>query len=81
MSVARESGAVLRQLLDSIEDPVWTKDAEGYYLYVNPAHAKASDRTPEEMIGKTVGELFDEVTASKIANDDSSALLGETVIC
>ena len=79
LSAARESNATLRLLLDSIDDRVRAKDVEGRYLYANPALAEADNLTQSQIIGKTARDLYDDVIASKIARDDSNALLGETV--
>ena len=79
LSAARESEEMFRRLLDSIDDRVRAKDAEGRYQYVNPALAEADGLTQAEMIGKTVGDLYDDKTASEILRVEADALLGETV--
>lgn len=39
-------------------DLVFAKDRQGRYTFVNPAAARFSGRTPEDIVGKTDQELF-----------------------
>ncbi|GLS26208.1 hypothetical protein GCM10007877_19230 [Marinibactrum halimedae] len=46
-----DSSGVLSCVLNHTETPVYVKDLNGFYLYVNPAFAAIFDRTPEELYG------------------------------
>jgi two-component system, cell cycle sensor histidine kinase and response regulator CckA len=47
-----------RPIVDTALDPIFTADADGRYLYVNRAAAAMMSMTPEELVGKTVDDLF-----------------------
>ncbi len=47
-----------RSLVESASDPIFTSDATGRFLYVNPAAAANLDATPEGVIGKSVDDFF-----------------------
>ena len=79
LSAAKESEAMFRFLLDSLDDRVRAKDIEGRYLYVNPAFAKTEHLTPADFIGKTTADLYEGEKASLISRADAEALLGESI--
>ena len=54
----RESEERYRSLVESALDTIFTADATGRFLYVNNAAAAALDRTPAQVAGRTVDELF-----------------------
>ena len=54
----RESEEKYRSLVEAAQDVIFTADAVGRYLYVNPAAAAMLGTTPEHVIGRTVDELF-----------------------
>ena len=54
----RESEERYRSLVESALDTIFTSDAEGRFLYVNNAAAGALGLTPEQVVGRTVNELF-----------------------
>ena len=66
----------ITSLLDNMPGMNYTKDAEtGVYLACNQAFAKyAHKKSPEEVVGLTVGQLFDAKTAERSAEDDRMAL-------
>ena len=66
----------ISSLLDNMPGMYFTKDAEtGAYLACNQAFAAFADRrSPEEVVGLTAAQLFDEQTAAHYAEDDKLAL-------
>jgi diguanylate cyclase (GGDEF)-like protein/PAS domain S-box-containing protein len=61
-----EKQTLLKSLIDSTEDWIFYKDAEGAYLGCNEAYETFTDKTEEELIGKTAREVFDSKTANRI---------------
>jgi PAS domain S-box-containing protein len=53
-----DSDALYRSLVESAADPMFTCDASGRYLYVNPAAAATLGRPQQDVVGRTVDELF-----------------------
>ena len=66
----------ITSLLDNMPGMTYTKDAEtGAYLACNRAFAAyARKKGPEEVLGRTAGELFDEQSAKRFQEDDRIAL-------
>jgi PAS domain S-box-containing protein len=62
-SALREREAQLSAVLDASPASIFVTDLEGRYLRVNPAFARVAGRTPGEMLGRTVEELFPRGTA------------------
>ena len=54
----RESEERYRSLVESALDSIFTADAGGRFLYVNNAAAAALGLTAEQVVGRTVDELF-----------------------
>jgi PAS domain S-box-containing protein len=62
MSAPPEARAVddqLRELFDGSRDGVFVSDADGRYVYVNPAGAALLGYAGEELIGRSVAEIID----------------------
>ncbi len=55
---APDSADKYRSLVESAGDPIFTSDATGRFLYVNPAAAANLDATPDGVIGKSVDDFF-----------------------
>ncbi len=55
----RQSEERLQIFLNSFRDPVFLKDSDRRYLFVNEAGLSLLGRTREETIGKTDSEMFD----------------------
>jgi PAS domain S-box-containing protein len=53
-----ETAEKYRTLVESAHDIIFTCDASGRYLYVNSAAATTLGLTPDQVIGRTVDELF-----------------------
>ncbi len=49
---------VFRSLVESAVDPMFTTDASGRYLYVNPAAAALLGRRQDEVVGRTPDDFF-----------------------
>ena len=54
----QESEEKYRSLVETAQDPIFTSDAEGRYLYVNSAAAARFGATPAKIIGKSLHDLF-----------------------
>ena len=54
----RESEERYRSLVESALDTIFTADAGGRFLYVNNAAATTLGLVPEQVVGRTVDELF-----------------------
>lgn len=54
----RDNHALLRTLVEGITDPLYVKDAEGRFRYVNAALARRVGRTPDECIGVDPAEIY-----------------------
>jgi two-component system, cell cycle sensor histidine kinase and response regulator CckA len=54
----RESEERYRSLVESALDTIFTADADGRFLYVNNAASEALGLAPDQVIGRTVDDLF-----------------------
>jgi PAS domain S-box-containing protein len=54
----QRSEEMFRSLVESAEDPMFTSDAAGHYLYVNPKAAARLGKTQAEITGRLVDEFF-----------------------
>jgi PAS domain S-box-containing protein len=52
------------EILEGIADPVVAYDKQWRYTYVSRRTAEVLGRTPEEMIGKTIWEIFPEIAGT-----------------
>ena len=70
-----EERNMLRIVIDNLPDYIYVKDAEFRYVVSNGAHMRFLGVTaPDEVIGKTVFELFPQELASKYHADDQEAI-------
>lgn len=60
----QENEDMFRSLVESAKDAMFTSDATGRYLYVNPAGAARLGKTQAEVIGQLVDEFFPPATAT-----------------
>ncbi|HBD08899.1 MAG TPA: hypothetical protein DCZ69_11620, partial [Syntrophobacteraceae bacterium] len=70
----RESEAFLNTLLNAIPIPVFYKDREGRYLGFNKAFERFFDATRENLIGKTVFDLYPPELAAIYHTKDNELL-------
>lgn len=73
---------MLREMMHSIPDNIYFKDLNGKYLIVNYNKAKRHGFiNPDELIGKTDFDLFDEAHAVKALNDEQEIIrTGQPII-
>ncbi|WP_175781826.1 EAL domain-containing protein [Burkholderia anthina] len=69
-----EARARLLNVLHTIPDMVWQKDAEGVYLFCNHAFERMTGRREFEIIGKTDYQLFSEEQADFFRARDRAAI-------
>jgi diguanylate cyclase (GGDEF)-like protein/PAS domain S-box-containing protein len=74
--------ALLRAVVDAIPERIYVKDREGRFLLQNAANVKAHGAgSHEELLGKTVYDIFPHETASRIEEEDRSIIeSGESVL-
>jgi PAS domain S-box-containing protein len=69
---------LLRTLIDSLPDFIFTKDPAGRYTMSNLAHARAVHvPAPDDMVGKTVSDYFPPYLAAQYQADDQAVLQSE----
>lgn len=61
---------VLRTVTDNIPDSIFAKDVQGRYTLLNKAFATLHGMKPEELLGKTVFDLFPKERANALHLDD-----------
>jgi PAS domain S-box-containing protein len=72
--VLQQSEEMFRSLVESAQDPMFTSDADGRYLYVNPVGAARLGKTQAEITGRLVDELFPPETATQHREQVGKAL-------
>lgn len=66
---------VLRTVTDNIPDSIFAKDKEGRYLLANKAFATLHGmKSPDELLGKTVFDLFPRDRAIVLTTDDTKVM-------
>ncbi len=73
-----ESRALLESILDNTPALVFLKDTEGHYLFVNRRFQELAGSSREEMIGKTVFDIFPKEIAEMAHANDLAALKART---
>lgn len=61
---------MLLDLMIHVSDVIYFKDINGKLILVNQAHAKGLGLTPQEIIGKTVFDIFPPKKAQRMTGDD-----------
>jgi len=64
----------LRALLDTLPDPVWLKDPEGVFLASNPAFARLTGVSVEDLVGHTDYDYFPRELADAFRARDRIAI-------
>ena len=59
-----------RSLVDALPQPVFFKNCDSVFVYVNAAMAAKMNRQPEEIIGRTDHDFFRRELADKYRQDD-----------
>ncbi len=54
----RESEEKYRLLVESADEPIFTVDADGRYLFINGTAAERIGKKPADLVGKTVWDVF-----------------------
>jgi PAS domain S-box-containing protein len=77
-----EECSLLRTLIDNVPDLIYVKDTDSRYVVSNNAFARrVGATTPEEMIGKTVFDLFPKELAEQYCADDQELIrLGQPML-
>jgi len=70
ISERRERERQLEAIVENTEDPIYIKDSDGRYRFVNEAAAANLGEPPEAVVGKTDDDFFDEETVADIVSDD-----------
>ncbi|MCL4873930.1 PAS domain S-box protein [bacterium] len=70
----RESEARLRAILEGMGNPVFIQDMEGRMLFVNSAFLAGLEVRPEEVLGKTIFDIFPPEVARELHEDDLKAM-------
>jgi len=65
-------------VLDAVPVPIYLRDTEGRLIITNKAHCNLTGRTREEVIGKTVFDLYQPHEAEKFDAFDRKVLEGKT---
>ncbi|MCW5627010.1 MAG: PAS domain S-box protein, partial [Burkholderiales bacterium] len=73
--------SLLRTLIDALPDLVFTKDLEGRYVLCNAATLQhVGARTPEDVIGQRIFDVYERDLARQYHDDDEQVLRGATVL-
>jgi len=75
----QHTSELLKAVTNGTTDAVFVKDQDGRYLLCNPAAAKIMGRPPEEIVGHTDAEFFDEASAKQILENDRRVLESNSV--
>ncbi|MGE3405426.1 MAG: PAS domain S-box protein [Pirellulales bacterium] len=70
----RRSHELQRKVTESADDLIFLKDLSGVYRFVNPAAARFSGLTPEQMVGKDDFALFPAELAREFRDRDRQVL-------
>lgn len=73
-SSLKESELRLQQILNNAISPIYVKDIEGRFLFVNQYSVKLLKLPREEIIGKTSHDLFPKKSADEFRNNDLCVL-------
>ena len=74
----KRSETLLRQLVDNANGTIWVKDLDGRFLLVNGHGAKTLGRAPEDVLGRTVFDLYPRPVAEELARKDRAVVQSGT---
>jgi PAS domain S-box-containing protein len=69
-----QSQRLLQSITDQAQSAVWVRDREGRHFFVNKRFANLFGLKVDDIIGKTVYDLFDEKTANKFSGNDKKII-------
>ena len=69
-----------RAIVENTINPIYIKDRDGRYQFVNAAAAEVFGLEREEVVGKTDHELFEETSAAAAEDDQQILETGESVV-
>ncbi|MGV8123215.1 MAG: PAS domain S-box protein [Candidatus Xenobiia bacterium LiM19] len=72
----RDSEEKYRSLIDSSDATIFMIDPEGHYLYMNRIGARPFGLSPDEVVGKSVHDLFPPANAAQIVDSATRVLDG-----
>lgn len=70
----RESEALYHSLVDTMPQSIFRKDLEGRYTFANKQFCRMVGKTAEEILGKTIFDIYPQKLAEKRRDDDSRVL-------
>jgi PAS domain S-box-containing protein len=70
----RQSEGLLRSIIDSSDSIVWVKDLEGRFVVVNQFFQDLHHVTPEQVLGRTVFDLFPQDLAESYTQNDQKVI-------
>ncbi|MDY3555541.1 PAS domain S-box protein [Gemmata sp. JC717] len=71
---ARQTGQLLRAIIDAFPGPISAKDRDGRYLVMNQFQAELLGVTPEAAVGRTAAELVGPAHGAKTAERDREVM-------
>ncbi len=72
----KDDNARLRAAIDKLRVPIYIKDPQGRYLYVNDFACELLERPREDVLGRADGELFPPELARAMLEHDRRAIVG-----
>ncbi|WP_241758713.1 sensor histidine kinase [Pyxidicoccus parkwayensis] len=75
----RRDHDLLHAVIESATDAIYVKDLDGRYVLINPATARAFNRNPKDILGRTDVELLGpDAAAATLAHDRAVDASGQT---
>ncbi|WP_241757757.1 PAS domain-containing sensor histidine kinase [Myxococcus landrumensis] len=65
----RRDHDLLHAVIESATDAIYVKDLDARYVLINPATARAFNRAPQDILGRTDVELLGDTAAPAVTND------------
>lgn len=70
-----ETSALLRAVSDNTPDAIFVKDREGRIVFANPATLRMLGRPSDQVIGRSVGELYADSAAAQLAEASDRSVM------
>lgn len=70
-----QTQSFVQRLLDVIPEPVYIKDEQGRYVFVNEAFAQRRHQDAQSIIGRTAAELAPDADTIKLVSDEDARVL------